>query len=80
MAIEWYEPAGRPDILPTPTPTPRPSLELLQGSGAVSTLGVRTEQISGKPNGRVPKDHVNIRILPTMISSIPLMLGPGARM
>ena len=29
---------------------------------------------------RGPKDHINIRILQTMISGIPLMLGLGTRM
>ena len=29
---------------------------------------------------RAPKDHINIRILPTMISGIPLLLAPGTRM
>ena len=29
---------------------------------------------------RAPKDHINIRILPTMISAIPLILDPETRM
>ena len=48
-------------------------------------------QASAKPLGpglaeapswqvRTPKDHINIRILPTMISGIPLVLGPRTRM
>ena len=31
-------------------------------------------------SGRAPKDHIDIRILETMMSGIPLILGLGARM
>ena len=36
--------------------------------------------IGATANSRAPKDHINIRILPTMVSGIPLVLGLGTRM
>ena len=38
------------------------------------------DTVPGTSATRGPKDHINIRILQTMISGIPLILGLGTRM
>ena len=43
-------------------------------------LNVRLGIPSSRPDDRAPIDRINIRILETMISGIPLVLGLGTRM
>ena len=53
-----------------------PGVEVGTAFGKMSTPAESTlTHTSMAPNG-----HIKIRILPTMISSIPTMLGPGTRM
>ena len=50
------------------------------GLGSEALLSVGVEEGTEPCIDRGPKDYINIRILQTMISGIPLILGLGTRM